>query len=54
MATSTIVYTSNVDGTITVTSTGSAPAQSYTSTSLKAVVNVAKGWVQQALAVGSS
>ena len=53
MATCTVVFTSNADGTITVT-TASAPAQSYTTTSLKAAKDVAQGWVQQTLGQGSS
>jgi hydroxymethylpyrimidine/phosphomethylpyrimidine kinase len=51
MATCTVVFTSNTDGTITVTST-SAAAQTANSHSLTKVSDVAKGWVFQALGVG--
>ena len=53
MATATLVVTSNTDGTLTVTTT-SATAQKYTTYSLKAAMDVAKGWTEQALNQGTS
>jgi hypothetical protein len=52
MATCTIVVTSNSDGTLTGT-TASAPYEKFTSSSLKAVMDWAKGIVFQTLNQGS-
>jgi hypothetical protein len=48
MATITLVFTSNSDGSITA-STSAYPEVTSTHKSLKALVDVAKGWVQQYL-----
>jgi hypothetical protein len=48
MATITIVFTDNSDGTATVTSTF-ATAQTVTSDSVGKLIDVAKGWVQQSI-----
>ena len=53
MATVTLVVTSNTDGTLSVTTT-SATAQKYTSYSVKATMDVAKGWVEQTLNQGTT
>jgi hypothetical protein len=54
MATCTLVVTSNADGTMTATST-SAPAITFgPTTSLKAIINWAKGVVFQTLVPGTN
>jgi hypothetical protein len=44
MATCTVVFTDNGDGTCTATS-ASATAQTFTSKSIGQLINVARGWV---------
>jgi hypothetical protein len=51
MAVCTVVFTSNVDGTITVTST-SAPVTPKTSKSITELCNWAQGIVFQTLGIG--
>jgi hypothetical protein len=48
MASITVVFTDNSDGTATVTSTF-ATAQTVTSDSVGKLLDVAKGWVQQSI-----
>jgi hypothetical protein len=47
MASITIVFTDNGDGTATITTAGAtgSAAQSYKTDALTALMNVAKGWV---------
>jgi hydroxymethylpyrimidine/phosphomethylpyrimidine kinase len=51
MASITVVFTDNGDGTATVTSAGVA-AQTVTTKSLYQALDVAKGWVQQSILLG--
>jgi hypothetical protein len=48
MATITVVFTDNSDGTATVTSTF-ATSQTYKTDSVQALMDVAKGWVVQSI-----
>jgi hypothetical protein len=51
MASITITFTDNGDGTATITTAGAtgSAAQSYKSDALTALMNVAKGWVDQSI-----
>jgi hypothetical protein len=49
MATVTLVVTSNSDGSMTATSSATAPAQTVTSLSLTEIQTVIRGWIQQGL-----
>ena len=49
MATVTLVVTSNSDGSMTATSSATAPAQTVTSLSLTEIQTVIWGWIQQGL-----
>jgi len=49
MATVTISVVSNADGSMTATSSATAPAQTVTSLSLTEIQTVIRGWIQQGL-----